>query len=317
MILVGSGSSTPVKSSVEFRLVWHRDVSDPSLFWVMMLRVSTKAVNTETLSASAPMGKFRIFHDLFLVEHLGIRESQSVQHFDSPHARWVTILKNSPALKIIADSTHHFKLCAVESSLENVVKSSPASLPSSSRDTPHYMKVSPVKVESSAGEDVFGKGGVDGSMKLSLNVIDLSSSVDEEEVRPLSLSPSPKKRRSPSVPYISLNSKSAPPEALSDFPPIYALPMDIRMRWILDNDELGSLPKRFSSVFSCTYKPSTFHKHWASWRWLRENGELCMLDQTCLWKTLTDKVPSNKEERRSVADNSSDSKPFGEVFHVD
>lgn len=261
------------------------------------------------------MGKFSIFKDALLVAHLGIRDSHSVQHFESSHARWVTILKNSPALKIVADSTHHFKLCTVNASLENLVISSPVTASNSSRNT---IGPSPAKIVESGdakvkamvelidGGDVFGGGSDGGNNAFTSKVVDLSSLVDDDEIYLIPPSPTPKRRqtRSPSIPYISLPSTRFTPTQLLEFPPAGALAMDIRMRWISDNEGSGSLSKRFSSVFSCSFKSSTFHKHWAAWKWLRENGELENLGKDCLWKTLADKVPYGKDEKRRSGVNS-------------
>lgn len=209
----------------------------------------------------------------------------------------MTILRNSPLLKIVANSVHHFKGCSVSVGIESIVESQVSFSIGSSN-----VHSSPVKVESRPPRIVFGSKGSSGSRTVvsHAHVVDLSTTDEEDSVGAITPSPSPKKkkafRRSPSIPFTPLDVKPAVPTILDEFPPVSATEMDERLQWINDNEAVGSLAKRFSTVFSCTYKSSTFHRHWAAWQWLRCNGELSDITSDSPWKSLMEKVP-----RKSVA----------------
>lgn len=230
------------------------------------------------------------------MNHLGIGDTQSVQHFDSSQAKWVTTLRNSPALKIVAHSTHHFKLPAVHVSFGVVVESHLNHTKAQVIDRPVR-----VKKEASVSDDVFSFSKSDQDVSsFTAGIVDLCNSDEESESCLPTPSPTPAKRknlrRSPSIPFIGIEDDSYRPSTLSDFPALDAFEMDERFKWISDNEALGPLSKRFSSVFSCEYKSSTFHKHWAYWRWLRDSGELRKVRRGAPWKALIEKVPRRVDD---------------------
>lgn len=234
------------------------------------------------------------------MNHLGISKFKSVQHFEPSQAKWVTILRNSPEIKIVAGSVHHFKPSSVDVLFESVVDSHLAQTAG-----PCSTRSSPVKKEPPGTTDVFSTSGhVVTLPSFSRHIVDLSNSDEEEESGLVTPSPSPAKKktrlRSPSIPYLPLEQAPPPPPArMAEFPSVGAADMDVRLKWILENNDVGALSKRFESVFSCEFKSSTFHKHWSAWKWLRENGDLSNIRSNTLWKNLTDKVPRKNEDAGS------------------
>lgn len=246
------------------------------------------------MSSSAPAGKFILFQDTYLIAHLSISDVQSIQHFDSSLGRWITILRNSPPLRIVPKSTHHFKLPSSDVKAENIVLCLSDSTILSTAST-----VS--KRESDGRPDVFSGSSIH-AMKskpsapaLSGVVVDLSDDeIEDADFRPDTPCPSPRKSRSLSFspPLACLNR----PSVSAEFPPALATEMDIRLKWIDRMEGKGSLQKRFSSVFNCEFRASTFHKHWAAWRWLRANGHMDGLVYGCRWKTLVGLTPVGRRK---------------------
>lgn len=77
------------------------------------------------------------------------------------------------------------------------------------------------------------------------------------------------------------------PCTISQFPGITLKEVNVRMQWISDNANFGSLQKRYAAVYGCPYHSSTFHRHQKAWKWLQTKGMLEMKSDEELWKDLT------------------------------
>lgn len=245
-----------------------------------------------------------------LVAHLQASSSQSVQHFDVPSGKWVTLLRNSPAIRITVNSTHHFKNSETEVPIQSLL-SSISSLSSCHIVNPFDGPLSALGQTSPRKSHSNGKMKVFGSAS---DVVDLSSECDEHvSVGAKTPCPSPRKVgrhvKSPEVGFVGRPSSS------SEFPIVSAVEMDIRMRWIDMTEGDGSLQRRFSAVFTCEYKPSTFHKHWAAWRWLHFNGYLRNLNKDDLWKSLLELAPGVRKQTNVGIGTKVESEPV--VLYID
>lgn len=197
---------------------------------------------------------------MLLVEHLELTDLAGIQFFDKTSSRWITHLRNSPPIKLNTGAVLHMK------ARETEVK--PQELVFGSKDA--EMNHANIKKE---GSPLKRKS----TYEADTDVVDLTCLSDNP-------TPSEKrhrtKRAEPSSPLAdrSSGSKTAAvgltPAKLTKFPPARVGDMDIRMKWIEDNQSMGSLEKRFGVVFGGSYSSSTFHRHQAEWRNLRERGLL-------------------------------------------
>lgn len=81
-----------------------------------------KGAEVEFLAASAPEGKLGVFGDPVLAKHLGLAENDAaIQHFDTTCSRWVTILSNSPYIRVRAGSVLHLRRPGVPVPLADLV----------------------------------------------------------------------------------------------------------------------------------------------------------------------------------------------------
>lgn len=113
------------------------------------------------------------------------------------------------------------------------------------------------------------------SIQTVIDIVDLTSLSDDEKDRRVRI-----KREDQGSPLANRGSKAGlvqigySPAPLLKFPPKKAHDMDIRMSWILKNEEIGTLEKRFNTVFSCKFSSSTFHRNRRCWELLRKLGVL-------------------------------------------
>lgn len=103
------------------------------------------------------------------------------------------------------------------------------------------------------------------------------------------------------------------PAKLSKFPARTVREMEVRIRWIMENEHVGNVEARYKAVFSCEFVNSTYFRHQAAWIWLRDNGRLMATDPMDLWKNLAheanEAIRKTKEGSTRLGRN--------QVIHID
>lgn len=76
------------------------------------------------------------------------------------------------------------------------------------------------------------------------------------------------------------------PAKLSSFPARTVGQMASRIEWIALKETSDNVGFRFSRVFSCEFKRSTYYRHRRAWKWLNDNGVLDSAIPSDLWAPL-------------------------------
>lgn len=239
--------------------------------------------NPEILSWSAKNGKFDPFEDKAIVEHLGIKDVHQIHILDTGIGGWVTHIRNSPPVVVVANSTVHMK------KRENLL------------DPKSAISLTQVKSRmSQAGSPSVERKPTCAKREWEPETIDLTKSDSpspkkprvlsrkedsQEEPAPTSPTPSPLTRLHNNT--NDVNDVGSKPARLSTFPARTVGQMVSRIQWIVaqgDSDE--TVKSRFSRVFSCRYAKSTYFLHQRAWKWLHDNGVLQEASDSDLWGPL-------------------------------
>lgn len=204
----------------------------------------------EIVSVKAMDGKFFPFTNDSLSEHLGLKLLDGVHVFHMPTGSWITILRSSPPLSVTQNSTFHFKPLTVAISVEKIVD---YGIPK--RENSNLI--------SDCSNDLETKEeSVDGEMS--------KKHSSGAKTSPVVTVPD-----SPSVPR---------PASLSIFPANLAIDMHNRFQWIIGTEAGGCVSERFALVYSCKFVASTYFRHLACWRRLKQSGTFDRISETALWK---------------------------------
>lgn len=209
----------------------------------------------------------------------------SLQYFDDLHGSWITLLRNSPPIKVVHGSKIHMKLRDVDVDIRELV-------------TDHRQIViksdSMEEAESPSKRKVISQDAheiVD--LTLESAIFDTPSSKRtrllklEDDSSPLGL-------RSTRRGVVSVGDV---PVIISQFPARKATDMDARMLWIAENSDIGAIEKRFSMVFSCKYTGTTYHRHQRIWKQLRKSGLLPTTCKESTWRDVSSLLPDGKSEK--------------------
>lgn len=255
-----SNEKTPTKKITHFQIAWHSPVS--SLEKEHQSKLSTFSQDEKVadhVSLSAEDGKFYPFKDMDLVKHLSLDAVRSIQYLDKSCSRWITHLRNSPAIFVTKDSILHLK----------------------AKDTEVSMLMSPdVKASIKREQSVDLLTPISSPEKrksfTAHGAIDLTISSDEESGKRNRLDE--KGASSPLMRYSRLKGEpeyiGGVPAKVNRFPAQSIGEMNTRLQWIADNQHKGSTEDMFGRVFNCKYSRSTYYNHRSVWLYLKSRGDL-------------------------------------------
>lgn len=231
------------------------------------------------------------------MRYLDLKEVHCIQHLDKSASKWITVFRNSPEIPITKDCVLHMK----------------------GKDT--NVKYGLITKGCVTGfEDLHPPVNLDqttspGKRKLHPILIDLTVSPDEPVLKRSRsydnrLSSPTRKGGNGDVNIGSI------PARLNKFPPYSIEELDNRLQWIADNEQFGTLEKRFTMVFSCKYPGSNYYNHRNLWRTLKERGVIEALNGKDPWMPV---YSANSRKGEAYPQEASKIRPAsdeGEVVNV-
>lgn len=199
---------------------------------------------------SAKDGIFRTFSDPHLLSHLQLSDLKSIQHMDPSTGIWVTLLPNSPPIRVRQDSKHHFKEQGASVAVDSIVKPK-------GRPEVIYQPSTPMRSPFM-------------------------------QATPMYNAP-PKKETSPTItrtnPWLD-DSIGSRPSRITRFSRSTVGEMTDRLAWMKKNKDRGTLSERFGMMFATTFSSSTYHRHNSALRWLDARGRITRLVRNDPWLPL-------------------------------
>lgn len=237
------------------------------------------------------------------MRHLEIENVDCVHVMDLEASRWITHLKTSPAINVAWNATVHMKKKESDVPAKDVLETHTGSKGRLATPADFF---TPAKRKGPREEE---DGGVIDLTLIRDSPSEKKARLTNKEEWPQTPTPySPLTQR-----FLSTSGKEgmesdgfemigSRPAKLPCFPAKTVHEMTTRLGWIVENKSVGTLEQRFSKVFSCDFKDSTYHRHRKSWKYMLDTGMLSNRPGTDLWGPIVQAAESAMKEKGEKAD---------------